>query len=134
MEQSHCRQILSHLGSPRIPEWVAYPSSGGSSQPGSPELQVDSLPAELSGKLCRTVTSPLKTSFTLSPSSQPPTQLLPMAATHLFSIAIALSLLECNTKESYSMQSFKTDCSTSHNVSEIPLCCCMYLCFVAFKC
>ena len=32
----HCRQILywlSHQGSPRIVEWVAYPFSGGSSQP-----------------------------------------------------------------------------------------------------
>ena len=32
----HCRQILyqlSHKGSPRIPEWVAYPFSSGSSQP-----------------------------------------------------------------------------------------------------
>ena len=32
----HCRQILyqlSHKGSPRILEWVAYPFSGGSSQP-----------------------------------------------------------------------------------------------------
>ena len=53
----HCRQILyqlSHKGSPRIPEWVAYPFSRGSSDPGikleSPALQVDSLPTELSGK------------------------------------------------------------------------------------
>ena len=32
----HCRQILYHLrhqGSPRMLEWVAYPLSGGSSQP-----------------------------------------------------------------------------------------------------
>ena len=32
----HCRRILYHLshqGSPRIPEWVAYPFSSGSSQP-----------------------------------------------------------------------------------------------------
>ena len=32
----HCRQILfqlSHKGSPRTPEWVAYPFSRGSSQP-----------------------------------------------------------------------------------------------------
>ena len=53
----HCRQILyqlSHKGSPRILEWVAYPFSSGSSQPrnqtGSPALQADSLPAELPGK------------------------------------------------------------------------------------
>ena len=34
-ELLHCRQILYHLshkGSPRIPEWVAYPFSRGSSQ------------------------------------------------------------------------------------------------------
>ena len=34
----HCRQILYHLshqGSPRILEWVAMPSSRGSSQPGN---------------------------------------------------------------------------------------------------
>ena len=34
----HCRQILyqlSHQGSPRILEWVAYPFSRGSSQPSS---------------------------------------------------------------------------------------------------
>ena len=49
----HCRQILyclSHQGSPRILEWVAYPFSGGSSQPrnrtGSPALEADSLPSE----------------------------------------------------------------------------------------
>ena len=32
----HCGQILyqlSHQGSPRIPKWIAYPFSGGSSQP-----------------------------------------------------------------------------------------------------
>ena len=53
----HCRQILyqpSHQGSPRILEWVAYPFSSGSSwprnQPGSPALQVDSLPSKPPGK------------------------------------------------------------------------------------
>jgi len=53
----HCRRILyqlSHKRSPRILEWVAYLFSRGSSRPrnqtGSPELQVDSLPTELSGK------------------------------------------------------------------------------------
>ena len=52
----HCRQIfyqLSHKGSPRILEWVAYPFSRGLSnpgiKPGSPALQVDSLPTEISG-------------------------------------------------------------------------------------
>ena len=50
----HCRQIfyrLSHQGSPRILEWVAYPFSRGSSHQGiklgSPALQADSLPTEL---------------------------------------------------------------------------------------
>ena len=35
----HCRRILyqlSHKGSPRILEWVAYPVSSGSSQPRNP--------------------------------------------------------------------------------------------------
>ena len=53
----HCRQIfypLSHQGSPRILEWVAYlspedlPNPGV--EPGSPALQMDSLPTELPGK------------------------------------------------------------------------------------
>ena len=50
---SHCGWILyclNHQGSPRILEWVACPFSRGSSpgiEPGSPALQVDSLPAEL---------------------------------------------------------------------------------------
>ena len=53
----HCRQILyqlSHKGSPRILEWVAYCLSSRSSDPGVgpglPALQVDSLSTELSGK------------------------------------------------------------------------------------
>ena len=49
----HCRQILyqlSHKQSPRILEWVALPFSKGSSQPRTPTLQVDSLPAEPQGK------------------------------------------------------------------------------------
>ena len=58
-----CRQILyqlSHMGSPRILEWVEYwsgwpiPSPEDLPDPGlelgSPALQVDSLPTELSGK------------------------------------------------------------------------------------
>ena len=52
----HCRRILcwlSHKGSPRILEWVAYPISSRSSQPRNrtevPALQPDSLPTELSG-------------------------------------------------------------------------------------
>ena len=52
-----CRPILYHLshqGSPRILEWIAYPYSRGSSRSrnrtGSPILQADSLPAELAGK------------------------------------------------------------------------------------
>ena len=54
----HCRRILnqlSHQGSPRILEWVVYPFSSGPSRPrnqtGSPAWQVDSLSAELLGKL-----------------------------------------------------------------------------------
>ena len=35
---------------PRILEWVAFPFSRGSSQPRSPALQADSLPAEPQGK------------------------------------------------------------------------------------
>ena len=57
----HCRSILyclSHQGSPRILEWVAHPFSSTSScpgiePPGSPALQADSLPTELSGKPSR---------------------------------------------------------------------------------
>ena len=46
----HCRQILyhvSHQGSPRILEWD-LPNPG--IEPGSPALQMDSVPAKLPGK------------------------------------------------------------------------------------
>ena len=50
----HCRQILyqlSHSGSPRILEWVAYPSLADfpntGIEPESPALQADSFPTEL---------------------------------------------------------------------------------------
>ena len=53
----HCRRILyqlSHKGSPRIPEWVAYLFSSGSSRPRNRTrvsfIAADSLPTELSGK------------------------------------------------------------------------------------
>ena len=53
----HCRRILyqlSHQGSPRILDWVAYPFPSRSSQLrnrlGSPALQADSLPSEPPGK------------------------------------------------------------------------------------
>ena len=53
----HCRWILYHLshqGSPRILEWVAYSFSRGSSHPGikcrSPSLQADFLLSEAPGK------------------------------------------------------------------------------------
>ena len=53
----HCRQILYHLshqGSPRILEWVAYPFFRDLPNPGiklgSPAWQADSLPVELLGK------------------------------------------------------------------------------------
>ena len=52
----HCRQILyclSHQGSPGILEWVAYPFSRGSANPGielgSPASQVDSLQLSYQG-------------------------------------------------------------------------------------
>ena len=52
----HCRRILyqlSHKGSPRVLERVAYPFLSGSPQPrnraGASCIQADSLPAELSG-------------------------------------------------------------------------------------
>ena len=54
----NCRQILYHLshqGSPRIREWVAYPFSRGYSQPRNQTsiscIAVDSLPVELPGNL-----------------------------------------------------------------------------------
>ena len=53
----HCGQILyqlSHKGSPRLLEWVVYPLSSPlpnpGIEPGSPALQVGSLPPELSGE------------------------------------------------------------------------------------
>ena len=53
----HCRQILyqlRHQGSPRILEWVAFPSPGDlpntGIEPGSHTLQAASLPAEPPGK------------------------------------------------------------------------------------
>ena len=53
----HCRRILyqlSHQGSPRILEWVAYPSPEDLPNPGIeprfPTMQADSLPIELLGK------------------------------------------------------------------------------------
>ena len=62
---------LSHKGSPRILEWVAYPFSSRSSV-----LQVDSLPAELSGQpmcflICSKVLSALTLDvrFSMTPSS-----------------------------------------------------------------
>ena len=59
----HSRRILyqlNHKGRPEILELVAYPFSSGSSWPGiklgSPTLQADSLPIELSGKpIMRTI-------------------------------------------------------------------------------
>ena len=54
-----CRRSLyqlSHKGSPRILEWVAYPFSMESPnpgiEPGSPALQADPLPTEPPGKPC----------------------------------------------------------------------------------
>ena len=49
----HILYQLSHKGSPRILEWVAYPFTADLPdpvfEPGSPALQVDSLPAEPQG-------------------------------------------------------------------------------------
>ena len=71
----HCRRILyqlSHKGSPRILEWVAYSFSGDlpnpGIEPGSPAWQVDSLPTELSGKpkvtqSCLTLCNPMDCSL-----------------------------------------------------------------------
>ena len=68
----HCKWILyqqSHKGSPRLLEWVAIPSPEDlldpGIKPGSPALQGDSLPTELSGKpmkvtqSCPTVCDPM---------------------------------------------------------------------------
>ena len=69
----HCRWTLyqlSHKGSPRILEWVAFPFSRDLPNPGVepvfPALQVDSLPAELSGKPIKGKNTCSKTLFTLS--------------------------------------------------------------------
>ena len=55
-----CRQILYQLsqkGNPRILEWVAYPLSRDlphwGTEPGSPVLQADSLPTELSENMAK---------------------------------------------------------------------------------
>ena len=62
----HCRWILyqlSHKGSPRILEWVAYPFSSGSSQfrnqTGVSSLQADSLPIKVMGDLYYIITDAL---------------------------------------------------------------------------
>ena len=64
----HSRQ--SHQGSPRIPEWVAYPFSSASSRPGIEPgflaLQVDSLLTELSGRPYRRLSSPAFGEFNVS--------------------------------------------------------------------
>ena len=56
----HCRRILhqlSHKERPGMLEWVAYPFSVNLPDPGielgSPALQADSLPTELSGKVMK---------------------------------------------------------------------------------
>ena len=72
----NCRQILyqlSHKGSPRILEWVTIPSPADLPNPetelGSPALQADSLPTELSGKPMSSYTSYLFDSSTLCNSA-----------------------------------------------------------------
>ena len=53
---------LSHQGSPRLLEWVAYPfsrrSSWSSYQTRSPALQADSLPAGLPGNFIQLINDP----------------------------------------------------------------------------
>ena len=63
----HCRWILyqlSHRGSPRLLEWEPIPSPAGlpdpGIKPGSPALQADSLPTELSGKPFQGQWGPIK--------------------------------------------------------------------------
>ena len=55
MDCSQPGSSVHGISQARILEWVAFPFSRGSSQPGiepgSPALQADSLPTELSGKL-----------------------------------------------------------------------------------
>ena len=92
----YCRGILYHLshqGSPRTLEWVAYPYSGGSSWPrnwtGVPVLQAVSLPAELPGKAifiyqfsqsCLTLCDPMNCS---TPGLPVHHQLLEFTQTHV---------------------------------------------------
>ena len=63
---------LSHQGSTRILEWVAYPFARASSRPrnrtGSPALQADSLPTELPGEPTK-VLNVHKDEQSLSPST-----------------------------------------------------------------
>ena len=74
----HCRWILYHLshqGSPRILERVAYPSSRSLLYPGieleSPALQADSSQAELPGKPKFVVTRWYNTGYSRSISALP---------------------------------------------------------------
>ena len=73
----HCRRILyqlSHKGSSRVLEWVAYPFSRGSSRPRSwtgVSCITDSLPTELWGKPMYTLKTRIKiyiTSFIMDPN------------------------------------------------------------------
>jgi len=54
MDKEAVLHILSHKGSPRILEWVAFPSPADLPNPGielgCPASQADSSPTELSGK------------------------------------------------------------------------------------
>ena len=133
----HCRQILyplSHPGSPRILEWVAYPFSGdipdSGIKLGSPALQADSLPAELPGKPLVSVNS-LKSflclksfsGLSLSPGEKKvklvyigyktPCDLLPR---YLFWL---ISLSSC-------FQDFPLSISSS----KCPMCICVYVYFI----
>ena len=80
----HCSWILyqlSHKGNPRILEWVPIPSPADfpnpEVEPGSPTLQADSLPTELSGKpyflqVEVTKLSPLEERINISPKGNIP--------------------------------------------------------------
>ena len=81
----HCRWILyqlSHKGSPKILEWVAYPFSRGTFEPqnrtGVSYTAADFLPAELPGKPCKC----LLVGLVMSDSCDPMDRSLPGSSVH----------------------------------------------------
>ena len=100
----HCRQILYHLshqGSPRILEGVVLHSPGDlpnpGIEPGSPALQVDSLPAQLPGK---------PNPNSLHPDDSGPPLLMSLLKAHL--LGGFPSSLGYNFKHSHFLWSFPT--------------------------